>query len=102
MNSWHKRRGIEQPKKEKPKTMARLFVESRRKHNLSMKEDYLKFKDVASAINMNALEQRMITKQRILKKLELGIPRKIIIGMLEEEIHIDRHRLIKYYHVHEG
>jgi len=97
MRPWHKRRGVEQPKEEKPKTKARLFVESRKKHNLSMKEDYLSYKDVAVAINMNALEQRMITKQKILQSLELGIPRETIIKMLEEEIHLDRHRLTKYY-----
>ena len=44
------------PPVEKPKSKARLFVESRKKHNLSMKEDYLTYGDVAVAMNMNALE----------------------------------------------
>ena len=62
-----------------------------------MKEDYLNFNDVAIAINMNTLEQRMISKQKILRSLELGVPRETIIKILEEEIHLDRHRTVKYY-----
>jgi len=36
-----KRAGLYKPPKEVPKTKARLFVESRKKHNLSMREEYL-------------------------------------------------------------
>lgn len=52
-----------------------------------MKEEYPSFKVVAIAINMNALEQRMITKQEILRSLELGVPRETKIKPLEEQIH---------------
>ena len=92
-----KRAGLYKPPIEKPKTKARLFVESRRKHNLSMKEDYLSYRDVAVAINMNALEQRMITKQKILKLIEKDLPKSKLIEIIEEEIHFDRHRLVKFY-----
>jgi hypothetical protein len=85
------------PPKEKPKTKARLFIESKVQHNLSMKEDYLRMRDVAVAINMNALEQRMLTKQQILRIIESDLPKRILIEKLEEEIHLDRHRLVKYY-----
>ena len=63
------------PPKEIPKTKARLFVEAKMKHNLSMREDYLSMRDVAAAMNLNALEQRMITKQKILKMIEKGLPK---------------------------
>lgn len=77
---------------EKPKTKAHLFIESRIQHNLSMKEDYLRMKDVATAINMNALEQRLTSKQKVLKLLKSNLPKEKLIEKLEEEMHIDRHR----------
>ena len=92
-----KRAGLYKPPKEVPKTKARLFVESRKKYDLTMKEDYLPYRDVAAAMNMNALEQRMITKQKILKLIEKGLPKEKLIEILEEEIHFDRHRLVKFY-----
>ena len=92
-----KRAGLYKPPKEVPKTKARLFVESRKKHNLSMKEEYLSMRDVAVAMNMNALEQRMIAKQKILKLIEKGLPKKELVKLIEEEIHFDRHRLVKFY-----
>lgn len=92
-----KRAGQYVPPVEKPKTRARLFIESRKQHNLSMKEDYLRMRDVEKAINMNALEQRLITKQKILKMLDSKLPKEKLVEKLEEEIHIDRHRLTKYY-----
>ena len=92
-----KRASLYKPPKEVPKTKARLFVESRKKHNLSMKEEYLSMRDVAVAMNMSALEQRMITKQKILKLIEKDMPKRKLIELIEEEIHFDRHRLVKYY-----
>ena len=62
-----------------------------------MKEDYLRYNDVAAAINMNALEQRMLTKEKLLRSLNAGVPRETLIKMLEGEIDLDRHRLVKYY-----
>ena len=103
MRSWHERRtGAQQKKEEKPKTMSRLFVENKKKHNLSIKEDYLSYNDVAAAINMNAIEQRMMTKEKLLRSLKAGVPSETLIKMLEGEIHLDRHRLVKYYGVGKG
>ena len=85
------------PPKEVLKTKARLFVEARKKHNLSMKEDYLTYRDVAVAMNMNALEQRMIAKQKILKLIEKGLPKNKLIELIEEDIHLDKHRLTNYF-----
>lgn len=87
------------PPKEIPKTKARLFVEARMKHNLSMREDYLSMKDVAVAMNMNALEQRLIVKRKMLKLIEKDFPKDKLISIIEKEIDLDRHRLTKYYHI---
>lgn len=92
-----KRAGLYKPPKVLPKTQSRLFVDSRKKHNFSMKDEYLTLRDVAIAMNMNALEQRMITKQKILKLIEKELPKSKLIELIEEEIHFDRHRLVKYY-----
>jgi hypothetical protein len=48
---------------------------------------------------MNALEQRMATKQKIVKLLEQGYSKEKLKSLLEEETHIDRHRLNKYYYL---
>ena len=89
-------RNMEKKPPGKPKTKARHFIESRMKHSIALKDDYLLMKDVAVAMNMNALEQRMITKRKILKNLEEGMPRDALIEMLEKEIDMERHRLVKY------
>ena len=92
-----KRASQYKPPKEDPKTQTRLYVESRMKHNIATKEDYLVMRDVATAINMNALEQRIIAKKHILGLLGKGVSREKLIGMIEKEIDLDRHRLTKYY-----
>ena len=92
-----KRTDLYKPPKEVPKTKVRLFVESRMKHNLSIKEDYLSSPEVITAININALEQRMITMQKVIKLLDNGYSEEKLISLLEKEIHIDLHRLTKNY-----
>ena len=84
------------PQKEVSKTKARLFVESRKKHNLTMKVDYLTIKDVATAMNMNALEQRLIAKRKLLRLIEKDVTKAELIALIENEIDLDRHRLTKY------
>ena len=92
-----KRAREQKTEREIKKTKARLFVEDKTKHNLSINTVYLTLSDVETAININALEQRLITKQRIIKILQKGYSIERVIQLLEEEIHIDRHRLQKYY-----
>lgn len=88
---------MEQTAAEKPKTRSRIFVESKLKYNLATKEDYLTMRNVAAAINMNALEQRVLTKENILKLLKKGISMDRLVEKLEHEIQIDQHRLTKYF-----
>jgi len=92
-----KRTDLYKPPKEVPKTKVRLFVESRMKHNLSIKEDYLSSPEVMTAININALEQRMITMQKVIKLLDKGYSKEKLVSLLEEEIHMDLHLLPKNY-----
>ncbi|MEJ2594842.1 MAG: hypothetical protein P8100_06880 [bacterium] len=92
-----KRAAQYKPPKEKPRTRTRLFVESRMKHNIATKEDYLIMRDVATAINMNALEQRIIARKRILNLARKELTRDKLIGIIEKEIDLDRHRLTKYH-----
>ena len=89
-------RAYEAPK-EVTKKKARLFVESRQKYNMATKEDYLVVKDVAVALNMNALEQRMLAKQKMIQLLNKNLSREKIIEQIEEELAVDLHRLKKYY-----
>ena len=92
-----KRSGEYKPPKEIPKTKARLFVESKQKYNMATKEDYLVVRDVAAAINMNALEQRMIAKQKILKLINKNLSKEKLVELIEKDMDLDRHRLTKYY-----
>ena len=96
-----KRTDLYKPPKEVPKTKVRLFVESRMKHNLSIKEDYLSSPEVMTAININALEQRMITMQKVIKLLDKGYSKEKLVSLLEEEIHMDLHLLPKNYKLRE-
>jgi hypothetical protein len=92
-----KRASEYKPPKEIPKTAARLFVESRMRHNIATREDYLVMRDVASAMNMNALEQRILTRRKILALITSNIGREKLVEMIEKEIDLDRHRMAKYF-----
>ena len=92
-----KRAAQYKPPQEIAKTRARLFVESRMKHNIATKEDYLVMRDVAAAINMNALEQRIHASKKILERIQQGLTHAKLIEWIEKEIDLDRHRLGKYF-----
>ena len=92
-----KRANMYKAPQEKVKTKTRLFVESRMKYSIAMKDDFLTMRDVATAINMNALEQRIIARERILSLLKKKLNKQKLIEKIEEENEMDRHRLGKYY-----
>jgi hypothetical protein len=83
--------------KEKLKTKARLFIESRLKHSLALKDDYLLMRDVATAVNMNALEQRILAREQVLKLMEKKLSREKVMEKVGEMNEQDRHRLSKFY-----
>lgn len=77
------------------KTLSRKFVENKTRQNLSIGGDFLFLDDVVTAINVNALEQRMITKKKILSDINKGISVDKIKKILEVEIDLHRHHLVK-------
>jgi hypothetical protein len=92
-----KRANMYKAPREKVKTKTRLFVESRMKYSIAMKDDYLTVRDVATAINMNALEQRIIARESALALLNRKMTRQKIMEKIEEQNGMDRHRLGKFY-----
>ena len=76
--------------KEEFKTQARQFVENRQKYNMATREDYLVIRDVAVAININALEQRILAKLNILKMVKKGYTKEKLTEMIEKDIELDR------------
>ena len=80
---------------EKEKTLSREFIEKNIRKNLAIREEYLPFADVKTAININAIEQRIFARNKVLYWLKENYPTSLIIEKIEEENHFDRHRLSK-------
>ena len=49
---------------------------------MATKEDYLVLRDVAADINMNALEKRMIAKQKILKLINKNLSKEKLVELI--------------------
>ena len=80
---------------EKEKTLSREFIEKNLKKNLAIREEYLSLEDIKTAININAIEQRIYARNKILHWLKENYPTTLIIEKIEEENHFDRHRMNK-------
>lgn len=80
---------------EKEKTLSREFIEKNLKKNLAIREEYLSLEDIKIAININAIEQRIYARHKILYWLKENYPITSIIEKIEEENHFDRHRMNK-------
>jgi intein-encoded DNA endonuclease-like protein len=80
---------------EKEKTLSREFIEKNLKKNLAIREEYLSLEDIKTAININAIEQRIYARNKILHWLKENYPTTSIIEKIEEENHFDRHRMNK-------
>ena len=80
---------------EKEKTLSREFIEKNIRKNLAIREEYLLIEDVKTAININAIEQRIYARNKVLAWLKENYPTTIIIRKIEEENHFDRHRMNK-------
>ncbi|OQX81641.1 MAG: hypothetical protein B6D64_01790 [Bacteroidetes bacterium 4484_276] len=80
---------------EKGKTLSREYIEKNLRKNLTIREEYLPLEDIKTAININAMEQRIFARKRVIKLLQQNLSPGIIIQKLEEENHFDRHRMIK-------
>ncbi len=82
-------------KNEKEKTLSREFIENNLRKNLTIREEYLPLAAIKTAININAIEQRIFIRKKFIKLLQQGHQPKSIIQQLLEENHFDRHRMMK-------
>lgn len=89
------KRAKKSPTEEKPKTLAREFVENNMKKNLTIREEYLTLGDVKTAININAMEQRILVRNKIIGLINRKFTPEKLIEKLEEENHFDRHRMTR-------
>jgi len=80
---------------EKEKTLSREFIENNLRKNLTIREEYLPLEEIKTAININAIEQRIFVRKKIIKLLQQDLERDALIQKLLEEIHFDRHRMMK-------
>jgi len=80
---------------EQQKTLSREYVENNLRKNLTIREEYLPLADIKTAININAIEQRILTRKKVIKLLHQDYERDEIINKLLEENHFDRHRITK-------
>ncbi len=80
---------------EKEKTLSREFIESNLRKNLTIREEYLPLAEIKTAININAIEQRILARKKLIKLLHQDFEPDAIINKLLEENHYDRHRITK-------
>jgi len=76
-------------------TLSCEFIEKNLKKNLAIREEYLSFEDVKTAININAIEQRIFARSIIMNWLKEHYPASRIIEKIEEANHFDQHRMNK-------
>ena len=89
------KRAKNQGEKQKPKTLSREFVENNIRKNITIREEYLVLDDVKTAININAIEQRILARNNMLKLLRQKITTEKLIQIIEEQNHYDRHRMTR-------
>ena len=82
------------PEEKKPSAV-RDFIELNTHHNISMKREYVYIEDVKEAININTLEERILLKRWLIKKLQASKTTEELINVLFDSEEKDRHRLQK-------
>ncbi|MFP4470833.1 MAG: hypothetical protein ACLFPE_09120 [Bacteroidales bacterium] len=80
---------------EKAKTLSREFVETNIRKNLTIREEYLILDDVKTAININAIEQRILTRNKVIALIKRKFSPEKLLEQLVEENHFDRHRMTR-------
>ena len=80
---------------EKPKTLSREYVETNIRKNLTIREAYLVVEDVKTAININTIEQRILTRNKVIALIKRKYSSEKLLEQLEEENHFDRHRMTR-------
>lgn len=87
----------QKPKEEKDKYLSVRYVRENIHNNLALRRDHLYLEDVKNAININALEQRILLRRDLLQMLESEMPIPIIKQRIFKELERDRHMLLKKY-----
>jgi len=87
----------QKPKQEKDKFLSVSYVKENVQNNLALRRDHLYLEDVKNAININALEQRILLRKELLQILESDMPVRVIKQRIFKELERDRHRLLKGY-----
>lgn len=81
--------------KQQPKTKTAVFIEANTHKVIGIREHFVYLDDVKLAININALEQRMITKQWLLRMLDKFRDIEKLKRHISESAELDRHRIFK-------
>jgi len=84
------------PEDRKQKKQVVSFVENNSHKVIGIREEFVYLEDVKTAMNINALEQRMSTKQWVIGLLRKNYDKDYLIKKITESAELDRHRLIKY------
>ena len=72
------------------------FIEKNSHKVIGIREEFVYLEDVKTAMNINALEQRMGTKKWVLELLNKKYDKDYIIRKINESAELDRHRLFRY------
>ncbi|MCF8309115.1 MAG: hypothetical protein K9I68_08910 [Bacteroidales bacterium] len=83
----------------KDKFLSVSYVKENTQNNLALRRDHLYLEDVKNAININALEQRILLRKDLLRMLESDMPLSVIKQRIFKDLETDRHTLMKRYHL---
>lgn len=70
-------------------------METNIRKNLTIREEYLILDDVKTAININAIEQRILTRNKVIALIKRKFSPEKLLEQLGEENHFDRHRMTR-------
>jgi hypothetical protein len=94
-----KRAALYKKPDEKPRTLARQFIELNTHQNISVKRNFVYLEDVKTAININTLEERIMLKRWLIKQLQASSSKEELIQSLFDSEEKDRHRLQKDFKI---
>lgn len=72
------------------------FIENNSHKVIGIREEFVYLEDVKTAMNINALEQRMGTKKWVLELLNKKYDKDYLVRKINESAELDRHRLLRY------
>lgn len=87
------------PKEQEQKLKAVEFIENNTQSNLALRREHVYLEDVKVAININALEQRILLRKYVLTLLDKQIPAERVKTLMSEANEKDLHLMIKRFNV---